>query len=296
MTSSPDTTADLCERCSTTWPRSWAGCRQEQLHDPTPCAAYDVAQLRQHVLGWLTVFADGFADSGGQAAADIDGYDVPTDAAAAVRTAARQLDRAVRERGGEPAAAAGRERAARRHGARHDPVGVPGPRVGPGARHRPAVVPARSRPRRSRWRFAPAMLDRGLPGRGQGVLAAGPGPRMTRPPWTASSGCRGATPTGPPPDRPLPDRTHRRTPDRRTGVPEFGHSMSGFGRLGARLWVTRVGGRGLPGSGLPRQGCGWPMSTIQLTPNRSTQAPNSSPHICFSSGTVTWPPSDSFSQ
>jgi hypothetical protein len=38
------------------------------------------------------------------------------------------------------------------------------------------------------------------------------------------------------------------------------------------------------------------MSTIQLMPNLSTQAPNSSPHICFSKGTLTVPPSDSFSQ
>ena len=54
------------------------------------------------------------------------------------------------------------------------------------------------------------------------------------------------------------------------------------------------------GSGLAReptgQACGWPMLTIQVMPNRSTHMPNSSPHICFSSGTVTVPPSDSLLQ
>ena len=38
------------------------------------------------------------------------------------------------------------------------------------------------------------------------------------------------------------------------------------------------------------------MFTIQWTPKRSTHMPNSSPHICFSNGTVTVPPSESFSQ
>ena len=44
------------------------------------------------------------------------------------------------------------------------------------------------------------------------------------------------------------------------------------------------------------QACGWPMLTIQGMPNLSTHIPNSSPHICFSKGTDTVPPSDSFSQ
>jgi uncharacterized protein (TIGR03086 family) len=97
MTSSPDRTADLLRPVLDDLATVVGGVRQDQVHDPTPCTAYDVAQLRQHVLGWLTVFADGFADPGGQAAAGIDGYDVPTDAAAAVRGAAQQLDRAVRD-------------------------------------------------------------------------------------------------------------------------------------------------------------------------------------------------------
>jgi len=97
MTSSPDRTADLLRPVLDDLATVVGGVSQEQAHGPTPCTAYDVAQLRQHVLGWLTVFAGGFADPDGQAAADIDGYDVPADAATAVRDAARQLDRAVRD-------------------------------------------------------------------------------------------------------------------------------------------------------------------------------------------------------
>ena len=44
------------------------------------------------------------------------------------------------------------------------------------------------------------------------------------------------------------------------------------------------------------QAAGWLMLTIHWTPNWSTHMPNSSPHICFSRGTVTVPPSDSCSQ
>jgi hypothetical protein len=44
------------------------------------------------------------------------------------------------------------------------------------------------------------------------------------------------------------------------------------------------------------QTCGWPMLTIQEIPNWSSQAPNSSPHICFSRGTDTVPEADSFVQ
>ena len=33
---------------------------------PTPCADFDVATLRQHTVGWLTAFADGYAHPDGQ--------------------------------------------------------------------------------------------------------------------------------------------------------------------------------------------------------------------------------------
>jgi uncharacterized protein (TIGR03086 family) len=37
----------------------------EQYSDPTPCAEYDVAALRQHVLGWVTYFGAAFNDPDG---------------------------------------------------------------------------------------------------------------------------------------------------------------------------------------------------------------------------------------
>ncbi|WP_207835692.1 TIGR03086 family metal-binding protein [Williamsia soli] len=64
---------------------------------PTPCTELDVAQLRNHIAGWLTTFASGFADPEGRAEAA--GADVPpaaADAAAAIRSAADRLDTAVR--------------------------------------------------------------------------------------------------------------------------------------------------------------------------------------------------------
>jgi uncharacterized protein (TIGR03086 family) len=72
-----------------------------QRDDPTPCTEFTVRQLQDHTLGWLTNFADGFADPGGQAPlADISAYRAPAaapDAAAAVQAAAARLDRALRE-------------------------------------------------------------------------------------------------------------------------------------------------------------------------------------------------------
>jgi uncharacterized protein (TIGR03086 family) len=70
----------------------------EQLHDPTPCTELDVGQLRMHVLGWLTTFAAGFADAGGQAPLDrLEGYSVPTDPAAEVRSASATMAAALRD-------------------------------------------------------------------------------------------------------------------------------------------------------------------------------------------------------
>lgn len=68
-----------------------------QVHDPTPCAGWDVAELRDHVLGWLTTFAAGFADPDGQAPrASLDGYLGPDDPVAGIREAAATLDDAIR--------------------------------------------------------------------------------------------------------------------------------------------------------------------------------------------------------
>ncbi|MGH3396652.1 MAG: TIGR03086 family metal-binding protein [Streptosporangiaceae bacterium] len=72
------------------------GISERQLHDPTPCTDYDVAQLRDHVLGWLTIFADGFADPGGQAPrAGLDGYQAPADAGTEVSAVAGRMDQAL---------------------------------------------------------------------------------------------------------------------------------------------------------------------------------------------------------
>ena len=73
------------------------GINERQLHDPTPCTGYDVAELRDHVVGWLTTFADGFADSGGQAPrATLDGYQPQGDPPAEVTAAAGRMDQALR--------------------------------------------------------------------------------------------------------------------------------------------------------------------------------------------------------
>lgn len=41
------------------------GIDPERATDPTPCTDYTVADLRSHVVGWLTAFADGYADPQG---------------------------------------------------------------------------------------------------------------------------------------------------------------------------------------------------------------------------------------
>ena len=128
-----------------------------QLHDPTPCTELDVGQLRTHVLGWLTTFAAGFADPGGQAPLDhLDGYAVPANPVAEVRSASATMAAALRDGAARPAHAARGQRDARRDGAEHDPLGVPGPRLGSGAAQ--PASPGRRRPkrRRSHWSSRPA--------------------------------------------------------------------------------------------------------------------------------------------
>jgi uncharacterized protein (TIGR03086 family) len=97
MTTSIEKTAGLLDAVLADLAPVVGGITKEQLHDPTPCSQYDVEQLRDHVLGWLTNFASGFADPAGQAPrASIDGYQAPDDAAAEVRAAADSLIRAIR--------------------------------------------------------------------------------------------------------------------------------------------------------------------------------------------------------
>jgi uncharacterized protein (TIGR03086 family) len=97
MTTPTDRTADLLSAVLADLAPVLSGITQKQLNNPTPCTELDVAQLRDHVVGWLDTFAAGFADPGGQAPrAGLDGYQAPADPAAEVRAAAATLDAAVR--------------------------------------------------------------------------------------------------------------------------------------------------------------------------------------------------------
>ena len=60
---------------------------------PTPCPDYDVAGLREHVLGWLPVFGTALSDPSGGERPDPTAYHAPDDAATA---AAQVRDVAVR--------------------------------------------------------------------------------------------------------------------------------------------------------------------------------------------------------
>jgi uncharacterized protein (TIGR03086 family) len=98
MTAATDTTTDLLVAVLADLAPVVGRIAPEQLHDPTPCTELDVAQLRTHVLGWLTTFAAGFADPGGQAPVErLEGYAVPGDPAAEVRSASATMAAALRD-------------------------------------------------------------------------------------------------------------------------------------------------------------------------------------------------------
>jgi uncharacterized protein (TIGR03086 family) len=97
MTTPTDRTADLLSAVLADLAPVMSGITQQQLINPTPCTELDVAQLRDHVLGWLDTFAAGFADPGGQAPRDgLAGYQASADPEAEVRAAAATLDAAIR--------------------------------------------------------------------------------------------------------------------------------------------------------------------------------------------------------
>jgi uncharacterized protein (TIGR03086 family) len=97
MTTSTEETTDLLGAVLVELAPVVGAATPASLHRPTPCTAFDVGQLRDHVLGWLTNFADGFADPQGHAPrADLSGYVAPADGPAAVRSAAERLDHALR--------------------------------------------------------------------------------------------------------------------------------------------------------------------------------------------------------
>lgn len=73
--------------------------KPEMLDRPTPCPQYTVADLRTHVLGWLTFFGAAATDPEGRTTRhDPSKYVAPADPAAAaevVRAAAAELDAAI---------------------------------------------------------------------------------------------------------------------------------------------------------------------------------------------------------
>jgi uncharacterized protein (TIGR03086 family) len=94
---STDRTADLLSAVLADLVPVVGAITPQQLRNPTPCTELDVAQLRDHVTGWLDTFAAGFADADGQAPrAGLDDYQAPADPEAAVRAAAATLVAAVR--------------------------------------------------------------------------------------------------------------------------------------------------------------------------------------------------------
>jgi hypothetical protein len=104
-------------------------------------------------------------------------------------------------------------------------------------------------------------------------------------------------------DRSVPDahgQCHGGRDLRRSSANEvailLGLALQAGGRLAEACIGLAVPGWPIRYLARARQACGWPMLTIQGMPNWSTHMPNSSPHICFSKGTDTVPPSDSFSQ
>lgn len=63
-------------------------------HAATPCTQYDVTQLRNHVLGWLTAFTDGLSDAGGKCS-DSDAVAVEGSGGDQVRECAGRLEAAL---------------------------------------------------------------------------------------------------------------------------------------------------------------------------------------------------------
>lgn len=61
---------------------------------PTPCDEFSVADLRQHILGWLTSFTDGFEAPDGSCS-DADVVEVEGDGSAQVRDRAARMRAAI---------------------------------------------------------------------------------------------------------------------------------------------------------------------------------------------------------
>lgn len=97
MTTQTETTTSLLAEVLDRLAVVAANVTPDQLTRPTPCTEYDVAELRDHITGWLSNFAAGFADPGGQApSASLDSYQAPADPAAEIRAAASTMTTALR--------------------------------------------------------------------------------------------------------------------------------------------------------------------------------------------------------
>jgi uncharacterized protein (TIGR03086 family) len=98
MATSTENTTDLLAAVLADLAPVVGAIKTDQLDNPTPCTEMDVRQLRDHVLGWLTVFAAGYADPDGKAPQEnLDGYAAPDDAAAEVTRAAGTMTAALRD-------------------------------------------------------------------------------------------------------------------------------------------------------------------------------------------------------
>lgn len=74
-----------------------AGVSEDQLELPTPCTDYDVARLRNHIVGWAQVFAAGSAEEVFEG--DPAAYEAGDDPAGDFRHAAARIVRGWREHG-----------------------------------------------------------------------------------------------------------------------------------------------------------------------------------------------------
>ncbi|MFV0458940.1 MAG: TIGR03086 family metal-binding protein [Actinomycetales bacterium] len=72
------------------------GIEPTQLDSPTPCTEFTVTQLREHVVGWLTAFTDGYRAADGRCS-NPDAVQITGTGAEQVREVARGLDRALAE-------------------------------------------------------------------------------------------------------------------------------------------------------------------------------------------------------
>lgn len=66
------------------------GIGAESETDPTPCSQFTVTDLRNHVVQWITAFAEGLDDPGGQCPTDT--VDVEGDGSDQVRVHAARID------------------------------------------------------------------------------------------------------------------------------------------------------------------------------------------------------------